>query len=120
VIERAKRFNADESHLTDIAELVVFGSYLDPDVKRLGDLDLGVTFRSRILDTTAPAEQREVMLNYAKASGRRLPFLDALTWPETEALRMLRKGSAAVINITDENVRTLTDRWEVVYSYDGP
>lgn len=30
VIDRAKRFNADESHLTDITELVVFGSCLRP------------------------------------------------------------------------------------------
>ena len=56
---------------------------------------------------------------YAKASGR--PFnnlLDALSWPDKEALMILRNRSA-VINLTDENVRTLTDRWEVVYSFDA-
>ncbi len=117
VIDRAKRFNADESHLIDITELVVFGSYLDPGVQRLGDLDLGVAFRSRIPGTTGPADQREVLLGYAKASGR--PFnnlLDAVSWPDKEALMILRNRSA-VINLTDENVRTLTDRWEVVYSF---
>jgi hypothetical protein len=35
VIGRAKKFNADGSHVVDIAELVVFGSYLDPDVQHL-------------------------------------------------------------------------------------
>lgn len=48
VIDRARTFNADGSHLIDITVLVAFGSYLDTDVQRLGDLDLGVTFRSRI------------------------------------------------------------------------
>lgn len=70
VIDRAKRFNADGSHLIDIADLVLFGSYLGPDVKRLGELDLGVAFLSRIPDTTAPADEREIRLSYAKASGR--------------------------------------------------
>ena len=120
VIDRARRFNADESHLIDITELVVFGSYLDPDVQRLGDLDLGVAFRSRIPGTTLPADQRKILLSYARVSGR--PFsnlLDALSWPDTEALMILRNRSAA-INLTVEDVRTLTDRWEVVYSYDSP
>jgi len=120
VIDRAKRFNADESHLIAITELVVFGSYLDPEVQRLGDLDLGVAFRSRIPNTTAPADQREILLSYAKAGGRPINnLLAALSWPDTEALMILRNRSAA-INLTVENVRTLTDRWEVVYSYDGP
>lgn len=30
-IDRAKAFNADGAHLIDITELVVFGSYLDPE-----------------------------------------------------------------------------------------
>jgi hypothetical protein len=63
VIDRAKRFNADASHLIDITELVVFDSYVDPGVQRLGDLDLGVAFHSRIPDTTALADQREILLS---------------------------------------------------------
>jgi hypothetical protein len=119
VIDRARRFNADGSHLVDITELVVFGSYLDPDIHHLGDLDLGVAFRSRIPDPTGTDGRTTILLGYARASGRRFnTFLDQLFWPEHEALLMLRNRSAA-INITLENVRTLTDRWEVVYSYDG-
>lgn len=117
VIERAQEFNSDESHLIDITEIVVFGSYLDPDAQHLGDLDLGITFHSRIPDTTDTEEQTEILLNYAEASGRRFNrFLDALSWPEREALLMLSNRSPA-INITRENVRTLTDQWEVVYSF---
>lgn len=119
VIDRAQRFNADASHLVDISELVVFGSYLNPDIQHLGDLDLGVTFRSRIPDTTSTGERTEILLSYAEASGRRFNhFLDMLAWPDHEALLTLRNRSA-VINITLENLRTLTDRWEIVYSYDA-
>jgi hypothetical protein len=45
--------------------------------------------------------------------------LDALSWPEKEALKILRNRSA-VIHLTLEDVRALTDRWEVVYSYARP
>jgi len=120
VIDRAEKFNADGSHVIDIAELVVFGSYLDPDMQHLGDLDLGVTFRNRVPDTTATVDRSKILLDYAKASGHR--FHDSfgrLSWAEDEALQILRNRSAA-INLTDENVRTLTDRWEVVYSYHVP
>ena len=118
VIDRAQTFNADGSHLIDISELVVFGSYLDPNMQHLGDLDLAVVFRSRIPDTISGGENTEILLSYARASGRRFnTFIDRLFWPQHEALLMLRNRSAA-INITLENVRNLTDRWEVVYSYD--
>jgi predicted nucleotidyltransferase len=119
VIERAHRFNADESHLIEITELVVFGSYLDPDIQHLGDLDLGVAFHSRIPDPTGADGRTKILLSYAKASGRSFnTLLDQLFWPEQEALLTLRNRSG-VINITVENVRTLTDRWELVYSYNG-
>jgi hypothetical protein len=119
VIDRARRFNADGSHLIDITELVVFGSYLDPGVQHLGDLDLGVAFRSRTPDTPSTEDQSEIRLGYARASGRRFStFLDTLSWPEHEALLILRHRSAA-INITQENVRNLTDRWEVIYSFEA-
>lgn len=105
VIDRARSFNADGSHVIEIAELVVFGSYLDPDVQHLGDLDLGATLRDRIVDTTVTVGQSEIRLNYAKASGGLFGgLIEKLSWPEKEALAMLCNRST-VINITTENVR---------------
>jgi hypothetical protein len=115
VIERADAFNADSTHLVEIAELVVFGSYLDPATTHLGDLDLGITFRSPIPATVTRDEHTAILLAYARASGRQFnTFLDRLFWPEHEAVLQLRNRSA-VINITSEDVPSLTDRWEIVY-----
>jgi hypothetical protein len=115
VIERAEAFNADSTHLVEIAELVVFGSYLDPATTHLGDLDLGVTFRSRITSTVTRDEHTAILLAYARASGRQFnTFLDRLFWPEHEAVLQLRNRSA-VINITSEDVPSLTDRWQIVH-----
>lgn len=116
VIERARAFNADATHLTIVAELVVFGSFLDPDIDKLGDLDLAVSFRSRLPMSAHPGRRTEILLDYARASGRDFgTIVDRLFWPEQEAILALRNRSA-VINITTEDVRKLTDRYEVVYT----
>ena len=89
--------NADEWHLIDIAELVVFGGYLD----------LGVVLRDRVADATSTDATcsdalSEIRVSYADASGRRFSSYSArLLWPEPEALLILGNRSAA-INITLE------------------
>lgn len=42
VIERARTYNADSARLLTITEIIVFGSYLNPAINALGDLDLRV------------------------------------------------------------------------------
>jgi hypothetical protein len=42
VVERTRTYNADRGRLLTVAEITVFGSYLDPDADRLGDLDIAV------------------------------------------------------------------------------
>jgi hypothetical protein len=46
VVERARGYNAEPGKLLAVAEIAVFGSYLDDSVDRLGDLDLAVTMGS--------------------------------------------------------------------------
>jgi hypothetical protein len=119
VIERAQRFNAVPGHVIEVTELIVFGSYLDPAVDRLGDLDLAVKFRDLLSDAT-PDERTKKRLAYARASGRQFPHFNAkLSWPEGEALLVLRKRSPT-INITTQDVSALTERWEVVFRADDP
>jgi hypothetical protein len=43
VIERARAYNAYPGRLLTVARIEVFGSYLDPTIDRLGDLDLAVS-----------------------------------------------------------------------------
>ena len=113
VIERARTYNADPARLLTITEIVVFGSYLDPATDPLGDLDLAISTVRR--DTNG---QRYVdnVLEYARASGRSFgAFHDQLFWPARE-LRMILKNRSLAISITDEDIRQLTDRFEIVYA----
>jgi predicted nucleotidyltransferase len=84
VIDRARRFNAIPGHVIEVAELIVFGSYLDPTKDRLGDLDLAVKFRDLLPDAT-PDQRMKKRLAYSRASGRQFRLNAELSWPENEA-----------------------------------
>jgi predicted nucleotidyltransferase len=113
VIERVRAFNADARRLLSVSELAVFGSYLDTDAQRLGDLDLAVTVVRRAEDGQRHVDR---VLEYARASGRRFDtFHEELLWPRRELWMYLRNRSPA-IKITGEEIRKLTDRFKIVYT----
>lgn len=113
VIERARSYNADPARLLTVREIVVFGSYLDPDIDQLGDLDLAVSAVRRDTDGERYVDK---VLEYARNSGRNFSaFHDRLFWPARE-LRMILKNRSSAISMTDEDIRKLTDRFEVAYA----
>ncbi len=113
VIDRARAYNADPSRLLTVTEIVAFGSYLDPAADPLGDLDLAVSTVRRDTDGQRYVDK---VLEYARASGRSFSaFHDRLFWPAWE-LRMILKNRSSALSMTDEDVRKLTDRFEVVYA----
>lgn len=113
VLERARGYNADPSRLLTVAEIRVFGSYLDPAIDRLGDLDLAV---SAVRRETNGDRYVDRVLAYSQASGRRFDmFHQQLIWPLRE-LRMILKNRSPAISITDEDISKITDRCEVVYA----
>jgi hypothetical protein len=67
VIERARAYNADPARLLTVARIEVFGSYLDPAIVRLGDLDLAV---STVRRDTSGQRYVDQVLAYTRASGR--------------------------------------------------
>ena len=118
VIKRAATYNADPSHLLTVKEIAVFGSYLDPDADRLGDLDLAVTVVRRETDGERYVDH---VLEYARASGRSFGvFIERLMWPARELMLILKNRSPA-ISITNEDIGKLTHRLKIVYMvHDDP
>ena len=108
-----RAYNADPARLLTVTEIVVFGSYLDPAVDLLGDLDLAVSTVRRDTDGKRYVDK---VLEYARASGRSFSaFHDRLFWPARE-LRMILKNRSSAISITEEDIRRLTKRFKVVYA----
>jgi predicted nucleotidyltransferase len=115
VIERARAYNADPGRLLTVARIEVFGSYLDPAIDRLGDLDLAVSTLRRDADGQQYVDR---VLAYTHASGRHFgTFTERLFWSERE-LRMLLRNRSPAISVTNEDISQITDRFQVVYTAD--
>lgn len=112
LLERAKGYNADPDKPLFLNTLRVFGSYLNPEIDPLGDVDIELTYGRRITDQRALSE-------YARAEGRSFnTYMDELRWPQTELVQHLKKRSA-FISITLEDITRITDRFETLYSIDA-
>jgi hypothetical protein len=110
VIAATRSYNANADNL--LADVIVFGSYLDPTQDRLGDLDIGLTVLYRFEDR---AEYARRCREGAASSGQRMStFIDKLFWPERHLVKHLR-GRSNTIKITFEDVTQLTDRARTVY-----
>jgi predicted nucleotidyltransferase len=116
VLQRAREYNADQSKPFVVTEISIFGSYLDRDADKLGDLDLGLNFTERSEESAST----DALLSFAKASGKRFSTLvDQFGWAQKDLLQTLRNRSG-YINIHTEDLSQFTDKWEVVFSEDGP
>lgn len=111
VLDRARAYNADPAKPLFIDTLKVFGSYLNPGIDPLGDVDMELTYGRRITDP-------KLVADYARASGRSFnTYVARLLWPYTELVQHL-KNRSAFLSITTENIALLTDRSETIYSID--
>lgn len=111
LLDRARAYNTDFSKPMFIDTLRVFGSYLDPDIDPIGDVDIELAYGRRIKD-------QAILRAYTKASGRSFnTYMDELLWPSTELFLHLKKRSA-FISITLEDISLLTDRFETIYRID--
>lgn len=112
VLERTRNYNADPAKPLWITRVEVFGSYLDPNIDSLGNLDFGVTFEHRDRRHFDPLE-------YAHRSGRQFgSMIDELYWPEQEAKQLLRRRSG-YINLHTEDLTRFTSDIRVVYEHEG-
>jgi len=101
LLERVDRVNRDEHFLARVTRVVLFGSYLRPEVDRLGDVDVAVELQLKEAD-----RERARKLNYQRVAemerhGRRFTqFLDRELWWRTETFRFL-KGRSRSISLAD-------------------
>lgn len=110
VVDRASEYNARPDTPYVVAEVRVFGSYLDSAAALLGDLDVALVLEEREEGSSAWGP------DYTYRSGRRFAsFVDELAWPRAEPALACRAGSP-YINVHLEDVTRFTDRWAIVYT----
>ncbi len=109
MLERAREYNADASRPLYVERLRIFGSYLDPQIDLLGDVDIELSFGMRTTD-------QEKISAYTRASGKTFrSFMAEITWPQRELVQQLKNRSTA-INVTLENIDNITDQSVTIYA----
>jgi hypothetical protein len=83
-VGRARKYNADPAKPLYVERLRIFGSYLDPAVDPVNDVDIELSFGKRIRD-------QEELSAYTRASGKIFrSFMAGLLWPQTELVQHLK------------------------------
>lgn len=107
LLDRTRETNADPAQLLAVERIRLFGSYQQPDIDPLGDIDIELSLVRRV--------PGRVLIEYGKASSKRFPnFTAQIHWAETEFVQKLRNKSAA-LNFTREDVGLFTDAVKTVY-----
>jgi predicted nucleotidyltransferase len=114
-LERVQRVNRDDLFLAKVTRVIVFGSYLQKDLARLGDVDIAVELEAKALRGETLQNLNMQRVAQLERQGRRFRnVLDRAMWWQTEVLRFL-KGRSRSISLHDYKVdRELID--EVPYS----
>lgn len=114
LISRAIEINEDRDLVLWVDKVAVFGSYLDPSVERLGDVDCAAWFSRR---TDDGQQYIAANLERSRRSGRSLSYIEKLTFGDTEVRRLL-KGRSHVISLHDGDADPIIDRVDlrVVYA----
>jgi predicted nucleotidyltransferase len=100
-LERVGRVNRDEHFLARVTRVVLFGSYLRPEVNRLGDVDVAVELQPKEADRERARELNYQRVAKMERNGRRFSqFLDRELWWRTETFRFL-KGRSRSISLAD-------------------
>ena len=83
-----RHVNGNADLITSVEEADLFGSYAQ-GADDLGDVDVAVVLKRRLPgDEWVKASQERAIM-----TGRRMSFIDALTWGEEEVWRALRAAS---------------------------
>lgn len=105
LLARAEEINADAGYLYWVERLVLFGSFLDPTIDPVGDVDVALELTRRYED---PHVFYTRAMERAEASGRRFStIVQQFGWSETEIVQYLKAGSP-VLSLTDTQDRVLS------------
>ena len=86
MLDRAREYNVDAARPLYVERLRIFGSYLNPAIDPLGDVDVELSIGQRTRD-------QEKISAYTRSSGRTFrSFWAEATWPQTELVQILKNN----------------------------
>ncbi|HET9505245.1 MAG TPA: nucleotidyltransferase domain-containing protein [Hymenobacter sp.] len=114
-LDRVREVNASADFLYKVDKVVVFGSFLRPEVAELNDLDVAVELTSKFANGDQRRAASDALVAKAYAAGRSFSgFMDELMYPYNMVKTFLRNRSRYIsLHTTDDEVLTLTETRQV-------
>lgn len=101
LVARMEELERRPELLFRVARAVVYGSYLRPEVERLGDLDIGLLLAPKEPDRARHRAKVNARIDEAREEGRHFPnIVDMGAFPEDE-VRMFLRGRSKYISFLD-------------------
>lgn len=115
LLERAQSINANPDYLYVVAKLILFGSFLRPEVDPVGDVDIAYELKSRPM---SPEEFERRRREKDEATTRRFAnIVERYGWPQTEVVRALTNRSRVLsLTTTDDGILERVPT-KVIYLY---
>ncbi len=96
-LDRVMLVNRRSYFLAKVTKVVVFGSFLRPEVDRLGDVDVAVELQPKQLDREKLRQATYRRVAECESLGRHFRgFMEREAWWHTEAFRFLKGRSRAI------------------------
>ena len=110
-LEHVDRVNHDDQFLAKVTRVVLFGSYLRPEVDRLGDVDVGVELRPKESGWKHLRELNHERVAELERKGHRFSrALDREVWWQLETFRFLQGRSRSISLLDYKAEREFVDQ----------
>jgi hypothetical protein len=96
VIQRAHGINTRPELCNRVTKLVVFGSFMNPSIDPLGDVDIGFALERKYLYGPNEPERPEEEAARDRHKGPFRNIVEQVCWPEIEVVKILKGGVAGL------------------------
>jgi predicted nucleotidyltransferase len=118
-LERVTRVNHDDRFLAKVTRVILFGSYLNPEVTKLSDVDVGVELQPKESDRTRLRELNYQRVEQFERKGHRFGGAwDREVWWHAETFRFLKGRSHSISLLNYQVEKEFVDQvpHEVLFS----
>jgi len=114
-MDRIQEVNTSPNFLYKVDKVLVFGSYLRPEVAELNDLDVAVELTTKFADPNERRKASDALVATAYKAGRSFSgFMDQLLYPYSMTKSFLRSRSRYLsLHTTDDAVLPLTETRQI-------
>ena len=114
-IARVEEVNSNEKYVYKVKKVLLFGSYIRPDVMELNDIDIAVELAPKFDDPDVLQKKGDDYTRAAIERGRQFShWLEEMFFPQTDIKTFLKNKSRYIsLHTTDDGVLEVTETKQI-------